>query len=72
MIKDEHLNLVLKKKELWLKGNNCFNESARLAQDLHANTISTNERIEQLKKEGRKFLDEMQELDYELLKNQLL
>ena len=62
MTKDEHLNLVLKKKELWLKGNNFFSEASRLNKDLDVYINSTKERIKYLNNEGKKYLDEMQEI----------
>ena len=66
MTKDEQIDLILKKKELWMNGRNCFNEALRLQKDLYNYINSTNEIINKLNQNGKVYLDEMQKIAEEL------
>lgn len=66
MTQDETLNLILKKKELWMKGKNAFTEALRLQRNLKVYISSTTERIEELSNEAKMYLDEMQKIAEQL------
>jgi len=71
MTQEQTLDLILKKKELWMKGKNAFNEALRLQRDLYNYINSTNEIIAKLNQNGKVYLDEMQKIAEQLDKLEL-